>query len=952
MSLDPESVRLSEDERRIKNWKRWGTYLAERQWGTVREDYSSGGQCWTYLPHDHARSRAYRWGEDGLLGWTDRECRLCFAPALWNGRDPILKERLFGLGGPEGNHGEDVKEAYFYLDATPTHSYAKALYKYPHAEFPYRLLVEENGRRGRDQGELELQDTGVFDGGRYLDVFVEYAKGAPDDTLIRITLVNRGPEAVTRHLLPTLWFRNSWAWGRQGGKYWPKPSIALLGPGADGTSVAQDGEAGAAAPPGRGGAGGGRGGVEGSPAQDIPIGPAGPTLIAEHATLGRFVLRAESRPAAVLFTENETNTERLFDYPNATPYVKDAFHQAVAGGRPQAVNPRQAGTKAALHYVLELPPGGEATVCLRLSGAEEPIGEAFGEPFRALFDERRREADAFHAARLRPELSEDERRIARQAVAGLLWSKQYYGYVVKEWLEGDPGQPPPPAGRERGRNAEWMHFHADDVLSMPDKWEYPWFAAWDLAFHAVCFAKVDPAFAKEQLILLKREWYMHPNGQLPAYEFAFGDVNPPVHAWASWRVYKMTAPKGERDRLFLERSFQKLLLSFTWWVNRKDYEGKNLFSGGFLGLDNIGVFDRSRPLPTGGWLEQADGTAWMAFTCTSMLSMAMELARKDAAYEDMASKFFEHFVAISDAMNTLGGSGLWDEDDGFYYDQLTMGGARIPLRVRSAVGIIPLFAVSTLSETVYRKLPGFSKRLRWFLDNRQDLARRLTFMESPKHPDDALRLLAIPSRERLVRVLRYVLDEEEFLSPYGVRSLSRAHLARPYVFHVGADVYSVDYEPGESRSGLFGGNSNWRGPIWFPLNYLLIEALEKYHHFYRDTLRVECPTGSGRLMDLDEVAQELRRRLGSLFQRDAAGRRPCHGDDRRFAEDEHWRDLVLFHEYFHGDSGRGLGAAHQTGWTALAARLLVDAGRWSRPVGLGGPSGPGGPGGPGQAGPG
>jgi hypothetical protein len=923
MTLDPESVRLSEDERRIKNWKRWGTYLAERQWGTVREDYSDGGQCWTYLPHDHARSRAYRWGEDGLLGWTDRECRLCFAPALWNGRDPILKERLFGLGGPEGNHGEDVKEAYFYLDATPTHSYAKALYKYPHAEFPYRLLVEENGRRGRDQGELELEETGVFDGGRYLDCFVEYAKGSPDDTLIRITLVNRGPEPVESHLLPTLWFRNSWSWGRQGGKYWPKPRIAFAGPGAlEPFGPQGGGEAEAAA-------------------------PAGPMLIAEHATLGRFVLRAESPPAAVLFTENETNTERLFAYPNATPYVKDAFHQAVAGGRPEAVDPRQAGTKAALHYVLELAPGGEATVCLRLHGAGEAIGEAFGEPFRALFEERRREADAFHAARLRPELSEDERRIARQAVAGLLWSKQYYGYVVKDWVEGDPGQPPPPAGRERGRNAEWMHFHADDVLSMPDKWEYPWFAAWDLAFQAVCFAKVDPAFAKEQLILLKRDWYMHPNGQLPAYEFAFGDVNPPVHAWASWRVYKMTAPKGERDRMFLERSFQKLLLSFTWWVNRKDYEGKNLFSGGFLGLDNIGVFDRSKPLPTGGWLEQADGTAWMAFTCTSMLSMAMELARRDPAYEDMASKFFEHFVAISDAMNTLGGSGLWDEGDGFYYDQLTMGGVRIPLRVRSAVGIIPLFAVSTLSETVYRKLPGFSKRLRWFLDNRQDLARHLTFMESPKHPDDTMRLLAIPSRERLVRVLGYVLDEKEFLSPHGVRSLSRVHLGRPYVFQAGAESYSVDYEPGESRSGLFGGNSNWRGPVWFPLNYLLIEALEKYYHFYHDTLRVECPTGSGRLLNLDEVAQELRRRLGSLFQRDAGGRRPCHGDDRRFAEDEHWRDLVLFHEYFHGDTGRGLGAAHQTGWTALAARVLDDAAKGSGAAGLDGGRGATGAGQPG-----
>jgi hypothetical protein len=923
MSLDPEAVRLAEDDRRVKNWKRWGTYLSERQWGTVREDYSATGECWGYLPHDHARSRAYRWGEDGLLGWTDRECRLCFAPALWNGRDPILKERLFGLAGPEGNHGEDVKEEYFYLDATPTHSYAKALYKYPHAEFPYRWLVEENRRRGRDQPEFELADTGVFEGGRYLDVLVEYAKGAPDDTLIRITLSNRGPEAVTTHLLPTLWFRNSWSWGRQGGKHWPKPRIVrgwteatgeVQGGPPGASRIVRDADA--AMAPGAAAAGG----------------ESGPTLVADHATLGRFVLRTAAPPAAlaaVLFTDNQTNTERLFDYPNASPYVKDAFHRAVVEGKADAVNPAAVGTKAALHYRFELPAGGEVTVCLRLTSAAEPIAQPFGEPFETVFADRRREAEAFHAARLRPELDEDERRIARQATAGLLWSKQYYGYVVKDWLEGDPAQPAPPAGRAQGRNSQWTNFHADDVLSMPDSWEYPWFAAWDLAFHMICFAKVDPAFAKEQLILLKREWYMHPNGQLPAYEFAFGDVNPPVHAWACWRVYKMTAPKGERDRLFLERSFQKLLLAFTWWVNRKDYEGKNLFSGGFLGLDNIGVFDRSRPLPTGGFLEQADGTAWMAFTCASLLSIAMELARKDPAYEDLASKFFEHFIAICDAINSLGGTGLWDETDGFYYDQLTLGGVRIPLRVRSMVGIIPLFAVSTLSETVYRKLPGFSKRLRWFLDNRQDLAQYVTFMESPKHPDDTLRLLAIPSRDRLVRVLRYVLDEEEFLSPYGVRSLSRVHRGKPYVFPVGDESYTVDYEPGESRSGLFGGNSNWRGPIWFPLNYLLIESLEKYYNFYRDTLQVECPTGSGRLLNLDEVAQELRLRLARLFQRDASGRRPCHGDDRRFAEDEHWRDLVLFHEYFHGDTGRGLGAAHQTGWTALAARVLNDLAKGS-----------------------
>jgi hypothetical protein len=892
MSQDAESRRLAEDERREKNWKRWGTYLSERQWGTVREDYSAGGECWTYLPHDHARSRAYRWGEDGLLGWCDRECRLCFSPVVWNGRDPILKERLFGLSGPEGNHGEDVKEAYFYLDATPTGSYARALYKYPHREFPYTWLVEENRRRGRNEGEFELEDTGIFEGGHYLDLTVEYAKATPDDMLIRLTVANRGPEATTTHLLPTLWFRNSWSWGREGEKYWPKPRLALAAPATGGA------------------------------------GSTAVQLTADHSTLGRFVLRAESPPVAVLFTDNETNAQRLFNAPNSSPHVKDAFHEALIHGRQEAVNPRQEGTKAALHYKIELPAGAEVTVCLRLTAAGEPLAAPFGEPFRAVFADRRREADDFYATQMRPELGEDDRRIVRQAAAGLLWSKQYYGYVIKDWLEGDPAQPPPPAARSNGRNAQWTHFHADDVLSMPDAWEYPWFAAWDLAFHTVSFARLDPAFAKEQLLLLDREWYMHPNGQLPAYEFAFGDVNPPVQAWASWRVYKIAAPRGERDRLFLERTFQKLLLAFTWWVNRKDYEGKNLFSGGFLGLDNIGVFDRSQPLPTGGYLEQADGTAWMAFTCASMLSIAMELARKDPAYEDMASKFFEHFVAICDAINSLGGSGLWDEADGFYYDQLTIGGTRIPLRVRSAVGIIPLFAVSTLSQAVYSKLPGFSKRLRWFLENRQDLAHYVTFMESPKHPDQTVRLLAIPSRDRLVRVLRYVLDEEEFLSPYGVRSLSRVHLGRPYQFPVGGETYTVSYEPGESRSGVFGGNSNWRGPIWFPLNFLLIEALEKYHNFYRDTVRVECPTGSGRLMNLDEVAQELRRRLAGLFRRDASGRRPCHGDDRRFADDEHWRDLLLFHEYFHGDTGRGLGASHQTGWTALAARMINDLAKW------------------------
>ncbi|HKV11524.1 MAG TPA: glucosidase [Thermoanaerobaculia bacterium] len=880
---DAEAARLAEDARREKNWKRWGTYLPKRQWGTVREDYSANGDSWGYFTHDQARSRAYRWGEDGLLGICDRECRLCFALALWNGRDPILKERLFGLTGPEGNHGEDVKEQYFYLDATPTTSYAKALYKYPQAEFPYARLVEENRRRGKDDPELEILDTGVFDGGRYFDVFVEYAKTTPNDLPIRVTVANRGPEPATLHVLPTLWFRNTWSWGRTGEDSWPRGTIAQEGGGE---------------------------------------------IVADHPSLGRYRLAAGTLPEALLFTENETNGERLFSVPNRSPYVKDAFHRYVVSGETAAVNPVGEGTRAAFHYRLDLPPGGEAVLHLRLSAADEAPAEPFGDGFSRTFEEAIGQADEHYGACLAPGLSEDARRIARQALAGLLWTRQFYQYVVQDWLAGDPAQPEPPASRRQGRNAGWKHLHSRDVISMPDKWEYPWWAAWDLAFHMLAFAKVDPEFAKEQLILLLREWYMHPNGQIPAYEFAFSDVNPPVHAWAAWRVYKMSAPRGSRDRLFLERVFQKLLMTFTWWVNRKDAEGHHLFSGGFLGLDNIGVFDRSRPLPGGGSLQQADATAWMAFFCTTMLEIALELARQDPAYEDVASKFFEHFVAISDAMNEFGGTGLWNEEDGFYQDQLLLDGHRVPLRIRSLVGVIPLFAVSPLSEeVVYRRLPGFAKRMRWFLENRQDLAKNISFLASTRRPGDTLRLLAIPSRERLVRVLRCVLSESELLSPYGVRSLSRSHREHPFELAMDGQVHRIEYVPGESRDGLFGGNSNWRGPVWFPLNYLLIESLEKYHYFYQDTLRVECPTGSGRMMTLDEVARELRARLARLFLADASGRRPCHGGDRRFAEDPHWRDLLLFHEYFHGDDGRGLGASHQTGWTALSALVLNDLAR-------------------------
>jgi len=876
----PEENRLEEDASRRRNWKRWGPYLSERQWGTVREDYSEYGTAWDYFPHDHARSRTYRWGEDGLLGITDREGRLCFALALWNGRDPILKERLFGLTGSEGNHGEDVKESYFYLDSTPTHSYMKALYKYPQGEFPYALLVEENRRLGKLDPEFELADTGIFDENRYFDVFAEYAKAAPEDVLIRITIANRGPDAARLDVLPTLWFRNTWSWGRTGEGYWGKPRIAA----------------------------------------------AGGTLLAEHEDLGRFRLAAEGQPVQpeLLFTENDTNVARLYGSSNPTPYVKDAFHEYVVRGRADAVSPSAEGTKAAALYRLEIPAGREVTLRLRLSGEAEAPREPFGPGFDRVFSTRLAEADAFYGERLPTDLTGEERGVARQAYAGLLWSKQFFHFSVKDWLEGDPSQPLPPETRKRGRNSGWPHLYNRDVISMPDKWEYPWYAAWDLAFHMVPMARIDPEFAKQQLILLLREWYMHPNGQIPAYEWAFGDVNPPVHAWAAWRVYKITGPRGKRDRVFLARVFQKLLINFTWWVNRKDPEGNNLFAGGFLGLDNIGVFDRSAELPTGGHLEQADGTAWMAFFCATMLSMALELASEDPSYEDVASKFFEHFVSIVDAMNTLGGMGLWNEEDGFYYDQLHLDGQHIPLKVRSMVGLIPLFAVEILEEDVLAKLPGFRRRMQWFLENRSDLAHNISYMACSAESGDSHRLLAIPSRERLEKVLRYLLDEREFLSPYGIRAVSRIHKEQPYVFRIGGMEHRVDYDPAEGTTGLFGGNSNWRGPIWFPVNYLLVEALQRYHHFYGSGLKVECPVGSGRLLNLSEVSREIAERLASCFLPQGNGARPCHGGDSRFARDPHWRDLVLFHEYFHGDTGRGVGASHQTGWTALVVRCLED----------------------------
>jgi hypothetical protein len=882
-----EKIRLAEDARREKNWKRWGPYLSERQWGTVREDYSPLGEVWDYFPHDHARSRAYRWGEDGLLGLTDRQGRLAFAMALWNGRDSILKERLFGLSGPEGNHGEDVKELYYYLDSSPTHSYMKALYKYPHSEYPYRLLVEENLRRGKNEPEFELLDTDIFNDNRYFDVWIEYAKASPNDVLIRIKITNRSSGPADLHLLPTIWFRNTWSWGREGEAYWPKPRIRQI---------------------------------------DKNL------LQMDHASLNRFYFAVSADPdneyPQFLFTENETNTHRLFNESNSSLYVKDAFHDYVIHARKEAVNPEKKGTKAAAVYHLNLAAQAEIDIRCRLFSEKERPENFFDKNFEKIFNQRIKETDDFYLAHTPQGCTEEEHRILRQAKAGLLWTKQFYHYSVKDWLEGDPTQPKPPEGHKYIRNQDWQHLYNRDVISMPDKWEYPWYAAWDLAFHMIPFANIDPHFTKEQLILFLREWYMHPNGQLPAYEFAFSDVNPPVHAWAAWRVYKMTAPQGKRDRLFLARVFQKLLLNFTWWVNRKDNHGHHIFSGGFLGLDNIGVFDRSKPLPIGGHLEQADGTAWMAFYCATMLSIALELAREDPAYEDTASKFFEHFIAIIRAINNLDGTGLWDEEDGFYYDHLHIDDRSIPLRIRSMVGLIPLIAVEIVESTVIKSLLGFKKRMNWFLNNLKELAQMTTCMVKQEGElGHRHRLLAIPSRQRLIRILHYLLDEDEFLSPFGIRSLSKAHRNNPFVFRVTGHEYRVEYVPGESNTSAFGGNSNWRGPIWFPVNYLLIEALERYNHFYGDSLRVECPTGSGRRMNLAEVAKEITGRLISIFLPDQTGRRPCHGDLSQYAEDPHWRQLLLFYEYFHGDNGSGVGASHQTGWTALIARWIEDIGK-------------------------
>ena len=871
-----ERVRLEETTQRQKNWLRWGPYLSERQWGTVREDYSPDGSCWDYLPHEHARSRAYRWGEDGLLGMCDRQGRLCFSFALWNEQDPYLKERLYGLTGPQGNHGEDVKEEYFYTDGLPTSSWLRALYKYPQKEFPYEDLRAENARRSRKDGEYELRDTGVFAEDRYFDVEVTYAKASPEDICIVLTVHNRGPDEARLHVLPQLLFRNTWSWGREGEGYWPRGSIKDIG--------------------------------------DRRVLAHGADLPPMTMELDQF----DGDYRGVLITENDTNSRMLFGIGDATERVKDAFHDHVVSGKPDVLATTGQGSKVAYHCVLTVPAGGSRELRMRMH-RHALQHETFGEPFQNVLRERRAEADDFYADVIEPGCDEEARQIQRQAYAGLVWSRQFYWYDVRIWLEGDPAQPRPPGNRKDGRNADFSHLYNRDVMSMPDKWEYPWYAAWDLAFHMIPYARIDQGFAKHQLLLLLREWYMAPNGQIPAYEFAFHDVNPPVHAWACWRVYKMTGPRGQRDSLFLQRAFHKLLLNFTWWVNQKDLTGNHVFGGGFLGLDNIGVFDRSQPLPTGGSLEQADGTAWMAFYCATMVSISLELAQHDKAYEDVASKFFEHFASITYAINTLGGTGLWDDVDGFYYDQIKEGDGAERLRIRSLVGLLPICAVEVLPIGRLRKLEGFDKRMRWFLKNRPELAERLAFTGDG---DDAKALLAIPSRKQLERVLRYMLDEDEFLSPYGIRSLSKVHAKEPFVFKHDKDEYRVDYTPAESRTHMFGGNSNWRGPIWFPINFLLIEALERYGRFYGNDLKVECPTRSGNWFTLQEVADELARRLTLLFRRDADGKRAFAGEDTRFRDDPHYRDLFWFYEYFDGDTGRGCGASHQTGWTALVARCF------------------------------
>jgi hypothetical protein len=884
MDMNPERERIVAAERRTAHWRRWGPYLSDRQWGTVREDYSPYGTAWDYFPFEQSRVRAYRWGEDGILGISDNHQRLCFAPAFWNENDPFLKERFYGVTGPQGNHGEDVKEYWYYLDNVPSHAYMKAVYKYPQARFPYEDLLRVSRERSRNEPEYELVDTGIFAENRYFDITVEYAKRGIDDILIRISATNRGDRSAPLHILPTAWFRNEWAW-RAGV---PKPSIVDSPHHAD-------------------------------------------ALLLEHATLGKRWLFSDGNARDFLFTDNETNYREAFGSQSPTRFTKDGIDRYVVAGNSASVNRARVGTKTSLHYRFAIEPGATQTIRLRLTN--DASCSAIDAGFDATFDEREREADLFYRTVIPGHITDDERRIQRQAFAGLLWSKQYYCYVVRDWLMGDPLMPTPPEPRTTGRNAGWIHLYNDDILSMPDTWEYPWYASWDLAFHVIPLAIIDPGFAKQQQITLTREFYMHPNGQIPAYEWSFDDVNPPVQAWAAYRTYKIEAKHyGTGDITFLERVFTKLLLNFTWWVNRKDIAGKNVFQGGFLGLDNIGVFDRSAALPTGGYLAQADGTSWMGVYSLNMLVIAVELAKHDPVYEDIASKFFEHFLYIADAMNSLrsGDEGLWDDFDGFYYDQLYLPDKqRIALKVRSMVGLIPLFAVETISSSALDKLPRLKKRIDWFVKNRPELSENVAHLE--KKGLEERRLMAIVTPEKLKRVLKHFLAEDEFLCPYGLRSLSKFHADHPYVLGVGGATFRVDYQPAESTTGTFGGNSNWRGPVWFPLNYLFIESLQRFHFYLGDEFKVEFPTGSGHELTLWDVSMELAQRMIGIFRRGLDGRRPFNGTQEIFQNDPHWRDLIGFYEYFHGDTGVGLGASHQTGWTALVAKLIQQVAEYAGP---------------------
>ncbi len=967
-----ERKRLVENREKTKYWKRWGPYLSDRQWGTVREDYSSGGEAWDYFPHDHARSRAYRWGEDGIAGISDTHQRLCFAIALWNGEDPILKERLYGLTGGStdtGNHGEDVKEYYFYLDNTPTHSYMKCLYKYPQAEFPYVELGSKNRELGRSHPEFELLDTRIFEDNRYFDVFIEYAKNSPEDILIQIRVINRGPEQKTLHLLPTLWFRNTWSWGLFKLKSELQTDLDNHRLSEDLRQAFNEYR------------------ISFSQNARVEIkNPDSEWLIADRERKQLYTVRKQDRqlivyqekpslkeiksdsqlsvveayfpdqplvrslgkrwlycekPDQMLYTENETNNKRLFGGNNASVYVKDGINNYLVNGQKEAVNPNQEGTKASAHYQLNILPGETKVIRLRLSNLEN-LAAPFGSDFETVFQKRKDEADQFYRAINPYAIPDDMRHLQRQAFAGMLWSKQFYYYVVNDWLNGDPAGPPPPAERKNGRNNHWIHLFNEDIISMPDKWEYPWFAAWDLAFHTIAFALIDPDFAQHQLRLFTREWYMHPNGQMPAYEWAFGDVNPPVHAWATWRVYKIKRKmygEEEEDRAFLEEVFQKLSLYFTWWANRKDIDGNNLFGGGFLGLDNIGPIDRSN-LPSGVTMEQSDGTAWMAMYCLNMLKMASELAKKEPEYEVMASKFFQHFLLIADAMNKIGGQdvGVWDSEQNFYRDILKVDGQNIPINVRSMTGLIPLFAVETLDDQTVNKYLShdFNKRVDWFIRNRPDLTKNDNIALSKKDGNAFLALVG--PHKRLKPILKKMLDESEFLSPFGIRSLSKVYDGHPYVVWVNGQNYGqVDYEPAESTTSLFGGNSNWRGPVWFPVNFLIVESLQKFNYFLGNDFTVEYPTGSGDQKCLWEIATDISYRLIKIFLKNDAGHRPIYGGEKtqfndstnKLQTDPNWQEHILFYEYFHGDNGAGIGASHQTGWTGLVAKLIQQYGEYA-----------------------